>query len=115
MISSPAITFEPVTEANREECERLRVATFQREFVPDNRSSIELAMKYPAAKPILVRNIDRQAVGFALLGIDENSGDWKIFCLMVDEAFQGRGYGRSILREMIECLRSEHRASKILV
>ena len=62
MISNSAITFEPVTAANREECEGLRVATLQREFLPDNRSSIELAMKYPAAKPILVRNVDGQVL-----------------------------------------------------
>jgi diamine N-acetyltransferase len=64
---------------------------------------------------MLVRNVDGQAVGFALFGIDENSGEWKIFRLMVDEQFQGRGYGRAILRKLMERLRREHQVSKILV
>ncbi len=115
MKSSPTVSFEPVTGENRAECEALRVSAFQREFLPDNRSSIDMAMKYPAAQPLLVRNVDGQAVGFALLGIDENTGDWKIFRLMVDEAIQGRGYGRSILRELIEHLRRQNRAAKVLV
>jgi diamine N-acetyltransferase len=115
MKSFPAITFEPVTVENRAECEGLRVSTSQREFLPDNGSSIDLATRYAAAEPMLVRNVDGQAVGFALFGIDENSGEWKIFRLMVDEQFQRRGYGRAILRDLIERLRREHQAPKILM
>jgi diamine N-acetyltransferase len=109
------IIFESVTDANRTECESMHVAIEQRSFIPDNRSSIELALKYPDACPLLVRIADGTSVGFVLYGIDEGTGEWKIFRLMVDERFQGLGYGRRILRSILERLQNEHQAKRVLV
>ena len=109
------IILESVTEANRADCERLRVANEQQSFIPDNRSSIELARKYPDARALLARAEDGTPIGFVLYGIDEATGDWKIFRLMVDECFQRFGYGQRILREILERLRNEHQAQRVLV
>lgn len=109
------VILESVTKMNRAECERLRVAIEQRSFIPDNRSSIELARKYPDARPLLARTADGTPIGFVLYGIDEGTDEWKIFRFMVDECFQGRGYGRRILRVILERLRNEHRAQRVLV
>jgi hypothetical protein len=69
------IVLQPVTAANRAECENLRVAPRQCSFLPDNRSSIELAGHYPDACPMLARASDGTSVGFALYGIDADTDE----------------------------------------
>nr|WP_263326715.1 GNAT family N-acetyltransferase [Neobacillus sp. Marseille-Q6967] len=44
---------------------------------------------------------DDQMVGFTLYGLDGDDNNYWIYRIMVDERFQGKGYGTRALQEII--------------
>ena len=86
----------------------------QQGFLPDVASSLELAEKYEQAQAFAIFE-GRDVVGFGLYGVDQLSGSWKIFRLMIDKAHQGRGLGEKAMREIIRELRSLQGAEEILI
>jgi diamine N-acetyltransferase len=94
-------------------CVALKVAESQKEFLPSNLSSIAGAQFYPESRSRAIYS-DDDLVGYALYGIDETTGLWKIFRLMIDEKFQGKGYGKAAMKVMLEDIRGE-KAEVVLV
>jgi diamine N-acetyltransferase len=107
------VSLEVVDKDNWEACAALTLAESQRGFLPSNLQSIAEAQFYPRARSRAVYSYD-DLVGYALYGIDETTGHWKIFRLMIDERFQGRGYGRGAMRVILEDIRQE-KAEVVLV
>lgn len=98
----------------REQCLNLRLRPDQMAFVPDVASSLVLATRYPKARPMAVV-VGEKVVGFSMHGIDEASGSWKIYRLIIDADSQGMGFGRATLRELVRLLEAEAGATTILV
>jgi GNAT superfamily N-acetyltransferase len=54
-----------------------------------------------------------QAVGFVMLSWDvepqppEINGPWFLWKLLIDERHQGRGYGRQVVRQIVELVRGQ--------
>jgi len=103
-----------VDAGNRDAIVRLELAPSQREFLPDTESSLEMASRYPDARALGVA-VGDHIVGFALIGIDESTGYWKVFRLLVDVAMQRRGIGRRAMELLLERLRDRHGADHVLV
>lgn len=91
-----AIQLQPLTARTWRDCAALRVADDQRGFVRDNLYSIAEAQFYPDVRSRAVL-AGATLVGYALWGIDDASGQWKLFRLMIDAAQQGKGYGRAAM------------------
>lgn len=108
------IQFETVSPANLAELLALQVRDDQRAFVPSIGSSIELAEGYPSAVCLAVR-VENEICGFALYGIEEESGSWKIFRLIIDKAVQGRGIGRRAMNLLLERIRVQHGAHEVRI
>jgi ribosomal protein S18 acetylase RimI-like enzyme len=94
------IRLRSVTAENWQACADLTISPEQAGFVPSNLYSIAEAQFYPDARSRAVY-ADDALVGYALYGRDD-TGDWRIFRLMIDQNFQGRGYGRAAVMRMIK-------------
>jgi diamine N-acetyltransferase len=95
-------------EVNRDNLEavcRLQVAGDQQEFVETNAGSLAEAYVEPSFRPFAIYAGD-EPVGFTMYGYEDPPGRWWVVRLMIDQRFQGRGYGRRamelLLHRMVE-------------
>lgn len=107
------VSLRVVDKDNWLACVALKVAESQQEFLPGNLSSIALAQFYPGSRSRGIYAED-VLVGYTLYGVDEITGLWKIFRLMIDERFQGNGHGREAMKDILEDIRRE-RTEAVLV
>jgi diamine N-acetyltransferase len=104
------VTFQPITNANREAVHALRVAPHQQRFVSDVARSLEEAAEHPGTHPTQWAICDGETpVGFVMY-CDEVDGEdyipqflWK---LLIDEHHQRKGYGTAALDLVVEYFRS---------
>jgi diamine N-acetyltransferase len=109
-----AITFEEITDLNRDAVLTLRVAPEQEQFVSSVADSLVEAAEYPHARPWYRAVLaDGHPVGFVMLSWNcepqppEIIGPWFLWKLLIDQQYQGRGYGREILSRISELIRAE--------
>jgi diamine N-acetyltransferase len=108
------VTLRPITSANQPALEDLRVLPEQENFVDGvGRSLAEAAVK-PDARP-WYRGIyaGEAPVGFVMLadGVPPGNEDipWRYYLwrFLIDARFQGRGYGRTALDQVVAYLRAK--------
>ena len=105
------IRLEPISPENFEAVIALQAALEQSKFVASNLYSIAQAKVYPECVALAAFDND-QAVGFAMYCVDRDDNEWWLYRLMVEETYQGRGYGRAALQKLLELVqadRSRHR------
>ncbi|MGG6896068.1 MULTISPECIES: GNAT family N-acetyltransferase [Rhizobium] len=98
-----AVTLEHVA---REDCQQvllLRPHDYQTSYLASNEESLEEAEENPACVPLIIRAAG-EPVGFAMYALDEDDGNYWIYRLMIDGRFQGRGYGRAALIQIVKLL-----------
>jgi diamine N-acetyltransferase len=111
------ISLRPVDHLNYRECIALSVAPEQETFIASNRQSLADAYVFrDSAEPFAVY-ADEQMVGFAMLfplaeatpryplPPDATLRGYVLVRLMIDDGFQGRGYGRDALEAIVENVR----------
>lgn len=101
----PRITLRDVTLKNARECIRLQVAPGQERFVASNAESLVQSKFEPQWLTKAIYN-DDVMVGFVMYGYDSQFG-WGVLRLMVDAAYQGRGYGRAAMQIVLAHIRAE--------
>jgi len=112
------IRFEEITNQNLWDVCRLKVKTEQEDFVARNIESIAEAYATRnegyIAQPFAVYDCE-SLIGFIMFGKgtvgDENEPDWMkdsycIWRLMVDERYQNKGYGKTIMRTALAYIRT---------
>jgi len=97
------ISLREITPDNFQDCVELEVAADQKHFVAANVMSIAQSKVFPYLIPSAVYNGD-EMVGFTLHGKDPESGKYYIVRLMIDEKFQGRGFGREATLRLIKIM-----------
>jgi diamine N-acetyltransferase len=92
----------------------LQVAAEQRDYVADNAFSIAQAHFEPKAwfRAIYA---DELPVGFLLLSDDPDAPEYFLWRLMVDQAHQGKGYGRRAIALLVEYVRTRQAAHELFV
>jgi len=91
------VELREITEHNLDECLALRVADHQNDFVASNAHSLAQAwVQYDAAYPFAIY-ADDVMVGFIMMGFYKRKGVYTLWRFMIDERFQGKGYGRAAL------------------
>lgn len=98
------IRFAPVDSKNFDACVSLSVREDQKSFVAPNVYSIAQSKVEPAMCPYAIY-AGETMVGFAMTGPDTDKGEQWIIRFMIDQAFQGKGYGRKALEVLIGMLR----------
>jgi diamine N-acetyltransferase len=112
-----ALTLEEITSDNRDAVLALRVAPGQERFVSSVRDSLAEAAEYGHANPwyraVYVGGETALPVGFVMISWNvrprppEIIGPWFLWKLLIDERYQGRGYGTGVVRHIAELVRAE--------
>jgi len=112
-----AVTLEEITAANREAVLALRVTPGQEQFVSSVRDSLAEAAEYPHARPwyraVYATGEPAGPVGFVMVSWNcepqppEIIGPWFLWKLLIDERYQGRGYGAAVVRQIAGLVRAE--------
>ena len=111
----------PVTIENWQSIIKLNVRDDQKEFVASNVYSIAQAQfgdEYEGhwdLHPFGIYDDDEVPVGFLMYGINFNHPQQQAFIqrLMVDEKYQGKGYGRFAMTKLIEIFRADDRIQEV--
>ncbi|HVQ19276.1 MAG TPA: GNAT family N-acetyltransferase [Actinomycetes bacterium] len=116
-----SIALREVTAANREQVEALSVTPEQSNFVADVRASLVEAEETPGACPwFRAVYSGQEPVGFVMISDNippartEYLGPYFLWRLLIDTRWQGRGYGRATLDLVVDYLRSQPGAEKLL-
>jgi len=111
-----SLEFRPVTQANWQSLIKLKVRDGQQDFVSSNVYSIaesQFGFNEEGHWDLFPYGLylNDEPVGFAMTGLNTNHSRFQglILRLMVDERYQGRGYGRQAMKVMTEMfLANEH-------
>ncbi|WP_225744437.1 GNAT family N-acetyltransferase [Marinilactibacillus sp. Marseille-P9653] len=103
------VTLVPINEENFEAVLALRVAESQSKFVAPTVSSLAECYLYRNngdVFPFAIQDKDI-VVGFLLLDTDDEDHQMTIWRIMIDQAHQGKGYGRQTIEKTIELAQSD--------
>ena len=114
-MKSTKVRLEPVTFTNWKACIALKLSPDQETFLPSNLYSIAESQFYEDSRSWAIYNEEDQLVGYALFGRDSFTNKWKIFRIMIDQSFQGKGYGESAMMKIIEQISKEAGGNAILI
>ncbi|WP_079508577.1 GNAT family N-acetyltransferase [Mesobacillus jeotgali] len=98
------LTLQPITKDNWEEAIRLKVKENQKNFISSNLYSIA-EVQFLEQFRVIGIYADNQMVAFAMYGIDPDDNNYWIYRLMIDAAQQGKGFGASAVKLVIEEIR----------
>ncbi|HAX40683.1 MAG TPA: spermidine acetyltransferase [Clostridiales bacterium] len=82
----------------------LSVSPEQKSFVASNQYSLAQAYVQPECVPLALY-AENKPIGFAMYSLDENDHQYWIYRLMIDQRYQGVGYGREAMKLLIERIR----------
>ena len=100
-----SIQLREITMDNFHDCIRLNVREDQKYFVAPNVYSLAEAKADGISNPLAIYNGDTM-VGFIMYCFDPDEEMGYIDRLMVDQRYQGQGYGRAAMVEVIQRLKS---------
>ena len=107
------VEFKEITEDNFEKVLKLKISDEQdkKRFVAPNERSLADAYLYRNDGDVFPFAVeDRgEVVGFILLDEDVEEKEYMIWRMMVGETFQGRGYGKAIVKKVIEQFEADER------
>ena len=114
------VVLRAITDENREEVVALRISASQQRYVSSVADSLAEARETPEGHPwYRAIYVDDRPVGFIMLSWNVRPdppriiGPWFLWKLLIDERYQGRGYGREAVRLVAEIAR-DHGASELL-
>lgn len=97
-----------INDENRAQCIALTVSAEQAQYISPNADSLKEAEGLPEiARPFAVY-VDGKMVGFTMFAFDEINDDpdrYWLWRLMIDDGFQGKGYGSAALEVIIDYFR----------
>ena len=105
-----------LSEDNMQQCFNLKVACDQMQYIASNEESWKAAKENEkVARPFAVY-CDEKMIGFTMFAFDEDYEDpddrYWLWRLMIDESFQGKGYGTAALQRIIQYFK-DHGANNI--
>ncbi len=108
------VTLREVTRETFWQVIKLGVAKDQRIFVAPNAVSIAEAHFYPEEAWFRAIYADETPVGFLMLEDKPEEGSYFLWRLMVDEKYQGMGFGKRGVELLTEHVKTRPRAAKLL-
>ncbi len=101
MRTETKIELRELNKSNYRDILKLKVADNQTGFVATNAISLAQALFHPQAWYRGIYN-DDTPVGFVMLDLDMDKPEYYLWRFMIDEKFQGQGYGLKALELVIE-------------
>ncbi len=99
-----SIQLKEINNDNWEQCAELKVFDEQNKYVPSNTYSIAQSKFMNNMKMFAIYNNDCM-VGFTSYILDDD-GDMNLARFMIDKNYQGKGYGKLALKEVIELIKN---------
>ena len=103
------VSLRPIDDSNRAAVEALRVAPGQEQFVSGVAESLLEAAREPDGRPICwAVYLEEAPIGFVMIADDVASPDYipqYLWKLLIDERYQGRGFGTATLDLVVEYFR----------
>lgn len=109
------ITFAAAKEENYAQLEALQTKKEQAHFVESVRASLEEARRLRLWRPVGIY-VDGVLTGFAMYGLWENEGpDGRVWLdrFLIDEKWQGKGYGRAALAMLLNEIAGAYQCGEI--
>lgn len=102
------LSITPVTSKNRAAAENLRVAPNQTTFIETVAECMQEADQLSGWHPMCIL-ADGQIVGFTMYGYFVENGRGRLWFdrLLIDQKYQGRGYGKHAIRVILGQMRQE--------
>lgn len=108
------VTLREITKDTVRSILRLKVASHQEGFVASNAYSIAQAHFEPEAAWFRAIYADETPVGFLMLEDDPVNQEYSLWRFMIDERFQGLGFGKRALWLLIDHVRTRPGAKALL-
>lgn len=108
------INFRQITKDNWRECIKLATREDQKHYVASNLYSLCEANYEQGCFPLAIYEADAM-VGFVMYGFDDEKHETWIVRLMVDQKYQGKGYGRAALEQIVQELVNKYNPAEILI
>jgi len=106
------VELKKITDENFNDCIGLKVSETQKGYVATNVYSLAQAwLNYETAYPFAIC-ADGAVVGFVMMGFYEEKNAYTFWRFMVDERFQGNGYGKAALRLSMQYLKDKFNAKE---
>ncbi|MTI49922.1 GNAT family N-acetyltransferase [Sporosalibacterium faouarense] len=109
------ISLKKITEDNYKECLELSVAENQKSFVSSIENSLAKAYVFSNIVTPFAIYSDETMVGFILLRFNEEYSNYFIWQFMIDEKYQGRGFGKQSMIVAIEWMKQDKRCDSIVI
>jgi len=107
------VHLEPVTKENLDAVLSLKVDESQKHFVSSTAESLAQAYVYTkTAFPFAVYD-HQEIVGFIMMGYYEEKKYYTLWKLLIDQRYQGRGYGKAALELGIVFLKERFQVKEI--
>lgn len=104
-VSTPmGVILKPLTKENYEQCLQLQVREDQQDLVASNLQSIADSKVYPELIPLTIYHKD-EMVGFLMYSSIAEDGVYWILRLMIDQHYQGKGYARDAMIQLLTLLK----------
>ncbi len=106
-VPPPAVTLQPVTGDTWEAVAQLHVTPQQTAFVATPSYDLAMCCYGDTWHPLAV-TVDDAVMGLCLWGIDPADGSCWLGGVLIDQRYQGRGYGKAAVQAALALLAAEH-------
>ena len=110
------VSLREITPDNRPSIEDLQVSADQARFVDGVQASLEEAATYAVPPWIRAIYAGGTPVGFIMLADDDPTCPWRFYLwrMLIDARFQGRGFGRAAIDQLVEYVRTRPDAEQLV-
>lgn len=95
-----------LSKSNFWDAMNLSIRDDQNSFVLDPKSSVGMGLVY-GAKKVFVQMEGSVSVGLLVLNVDKKKKDYNIDIIIIDQKYQGRGYGKLMVKWAVDYLKKE--------
>lgn len=106
------IVLKEITKENWLKAVSLKVHDSQTNFIASNAFSLAQSKYADDCYPMGIYN-EEEMIGFLMWGIEPGTGHYWIIRFMIDKNFQGKGFGRLAMQEIIRLLSSMPQCNEI--
>jgi len=107
------IFFKEIDENNWRECVNLKIKEEQERYLPHPNVVSIAEWKFNPKWIALGIYTGNEMIGFAMYGVDKGDNTLCLFRFMIDEKYQGKGYGKFALAELLNKMRKENDFNEI--
>ncbi|WP_442600696.1 GNAT family N-acetyltransferase [Paenibacillus sp. KN14-4R] len=107
------IILKEIEKSNWKECLKLKLKPGQEKFIASNLYSIAEVHFLDGFEAKAIYE-DQNMIGFTMYGLDSDDSNYWIYRFMIDERYQGRGFGQRALELVIDDIRKRNDRSDLL-